>query len=400
MRILVLTDQIYPDAIGGVGKSLYNECAAMVRRSHQVTVVVRGIDHSLAPIETINNIHVVRLNGPARTSWFYYFYPILLVINFIRWLRQNPDSYHILYIHNPLLILSVKLSTIHNSTPLAYTFHSPMFQEILISADNNKYGLLNPIARIAAWILRAIEYISLRLADAIFPRSEYTEDLLLQLCPQAKIPQPLIPLGVDIHKYLPGDQIDVRKTLNLSIESSILICVRRLDYRMGLQNLVSAMVGVIKEHPETLLLIAGNGPMRETLQEQIQSLELQNHIHLLGFVSEADLPLYLAAADLFILPTEFLEGFGLATIEALSSGCPVVGTPIGATPELLNPIDPSLLTQDASPEALAERMNYWLSRRDELSALGKKCRAEVEARYDIDLVTRQLEERFQGLRHV
>ena len=397
LHILVLTDEIYPDAIGGVAKSLYNECTALVRRGNEVTVIVRGIDRTLALEDTIEGVRIVRLFGPARSSLFYYLYVFSTVINFIRWLRRSTSRFDVIYVHNPLLILSVQLSGLHRVAPIAYTFHAPMYEEIHISVSAGKYGLLNPIAWLGGWIIRLVEARVLRLADVVFPRSQFSYANLHQLCPEASIPEPLIPLGVNTQVYAPYEHEDARKALGLPQDIPILLTVRRLAHRMGLQNLIAAMKTVREKHPDALLLIAGKGPLLETLKQQISSLRLQDAIRLLGLISESDLILYLGAADLFVLPTEFLEGFGLATLEALSSARPVVGTPNGATPELLAPIDGSLLTRDASAQALSDALGYWLDRRESLPALGVRCRGEVEAHYDIDKVAEQLEQRFQTL---
>lgn len=68
---------------------------------------------------------------------------------------------------------------------------------------------------------------------------------------------------------------------------------------------------------------------------------------------DADLPGLYAAADLFVLPTVAYEGFGMSTVEALAAGTPVVGTPVGATPEILGPLDPQLVSPSTLPADLA-----------------------------------------------
>ena len=65
------------------------------------------------------------------------------------------------------------------------------------------------------------------------------------------------------------------------------------------------------------------------------------------------LPKYYTAADFFILPTRYLEGFGLVTPESMACGTPVLGTPVGATKEILSLFDLDLLFGNASPEAMA-----------------------------------------------
>ena len=90
-----------------------------------------------------------------------------------------------------------------------------------------------------------------------------------------------------------------------------------------------------------------------TLRRVAGELDLVDRVHFAGFVSELELVDWYRAADLFVLPTIAYEGFGLVTAEALASGVPVVGTPVGATPELLTPLDPRLVASAPDAEALA-----------------------------------------------
>jgi glycosyltransferase involved in cell wall biosynthesis len=129
---------------------------------------------------------------------------------------------------------------------------------------------------------------------------------------------------------------------------------------MGLENLITAMSEVVKTNPKVLLLICGKGYLEEKLKQLIQNLNLGDHVRMPGFIPEEELPLYYQAADLFVLPTVELEGFGLSTIESLACGTPVIATPVGANTEVISPINRELLCKDASPEALAERIIWWL----------------------------------------
>jgi glycosyltransferase involved in cell wall biosynthesis len=134
-----------------------------------------------------------------------------------------------------------------------------------------------------------------------------------------------------------------------------------------------------------LLLIGGAGSQRSKLEARAASLRLQEHVRFLGFVPDVDLPRYYGAADAFVLPTRALEGFGLVTVEALACGTPVLGTPVGATPEILDPLDPSLVFRDASAEAMAQGLERFLESlaRDPASAgrLRDASRRHVETRY-------------------
>ena len=145
-----------------------------------------------------------------------------------------------------------------------------------------------------------------------------------------------IPGGVDVERFQPAaDRRQVRAGLGLPLDSPLLLTVRNLEARMGLDTLLAAMVRLGAPVARASVLIGGAGSLREALERQVGQLGLDKHVTFLGFVPDAELPRYYQAADVFVLPTRELEGFGLVTVEALACGTPVLGTPVGATPELL-----------------------------------------------------------------
>ena len=89
---------------------------------------------------------------------------------------------------------------------------------------------------------------------------------------------------------------------------------------MGLENLIIAMQSVVEKFPNVFLIIGGDGPLKRNLIKITRLLELQNHIQFTGFINEDKLPMYYRLADLFVLPTEELEGFGLVTVESMIGG--------------------------------------------------------------------------------
>jgi glycosyltransferase involved in cell wall biosynthesis len=174
----------------------------------------------------------------------------------------------------------------------------------------------------------------------------------------------VVPLGVDLDRFaFEGDPRRTRQALDLPVDRPILLCVRRLVPRMGLERLLDAMAEVRHARPDVLLLIAGSGFLADALAERIRQRGLEGQVRMLGYVSEAELPGLYRTADLCVMPSIALEGFGLSTIEALSCGTPVLGTRVGATPEVLEPISPDLLCREASVEALHERLLWWLDGR-------------------------------------
>ncbi len=152
---------------------------------------------------------------------------------------------------------------------------------------------------------------------------------------------------------------DAREGLGWPKDRRILLSVRRLVRRMGLERLIDAMVPVIRRHPDLLLLIAGKGPEEAALQERIAARGLADHVRLLGFVPDDALPLAYRAAECSIVPTIDLEGFGLIAAESLAAGTPAIVTPVGGLPEVVSPLASSLVLAGAAIEQIGAGVLAW-----------------------------------------
>jgi glycosyltransferase involved in cell wall biosynthesis len=163
----------------------------------------------------------------------------------------------------------------------------------------------------------------------------------------------VIPGAVEMPTSPMLDRANARSQLGWPADRPIVLCVRRLARRMGLDTLIDAASIVRRSHPDSLVLIAGQGAIRNHLQARIDAAKLGKHVRLLGFVPEAQLPLAYAAADLSVVPSQVLEGFGLVTLESLVQGTPVLVTRVGGLPEVLSPLDESLVLCGRSAQAMA-----------------------------------------------
>lgn len=190
----------------------------------------------------------------------------------------------------------------------------------------------------------------------------------------------IVPGGVDLDRFHPMDRLAARRALGWPGDRPVVLTVRRLTARMGLDRLVEAIDVVRRAVPEVLLLVAGTGPMAAPLAAQIEALGLGDHVRLLGFVPEADLPAAYAAADLSVMPSLALEGFGLAAAESLAAGTPPLVTPVGGLPEVVHDLGAHLVFEGTEPEALARGLAEAL-RGDLPVPDAAACRAYAEARF-------------------
>ncbi len=268
--------------------------------------------------------------------------------------------------------------------PLVYMFHASIAREAEVEGFRRfRTGirtLLSPLVRaLFIPLTRHVESRVLARAAIIALFSEFSRTVLKETYPKAAHKAERIPMGIDTARFKPAkSRAAVRTALHLDPDVYIFITARRLTLRMGLRELMVAMAEVVKQMPHAQLLLIGEGPLRSVLGQDSARLHLADHVTMLGRVSDIALVEYYQAADCFVLPTQAFEGFGMATAEALSCGVPVIGTPVGATPEILTPINPGLLMKSVHAADIAEAMlAHAHMHAREKSALGRKARAHM-----------------------
>ena len=255
--------------------------------------------------------------------------------------------------------------------PLVVHFHGPWADE---SAEEGSSGL-------AVKLKRELERRVYRKAARVIVLSRCFGDIARDRYGVPADQIRLVPGSVDLQRFdTVTTRQDAREQLGWPLDRPILLSVRRLARRMGLDRLITAMVEIVRHHPSAMLMLAGRGHMAEALRAQIEEAGLRDHVRLLGFVSDAALPLLYRAADFNLVPSVALEGFGLTTIEALASGTPSFVSPIGALPEVIGDLAPELIFASPSPQDIAERMIDALSGRIRVPT-ESECRGHVQMRY-------------------
>lgn len=199
----------------------------------------------------------------------------------------------------------------------------------------------------------------------------------------------LVPGSVDTERFArTGSREESRRLLGLSLDRPILLSVRRLVHRMGLATLIEAMPAIVAAVPEVMLCIGGQGPLRAALEAKVAELNLTRNVQFLGFIEEAALPPLYAAANINLVPTRALEGFGLVAAEAMATGTPSMVTPIGGLPEIVNPLSESLVFRSCSAGDMAAGIIGAL--RGELRLPdGEQCRKYIQENFSSSLMAQR-----------
>jgi glycosyltransferase involved in cell wall biosynthesis len=200
----------------------------------------------------------------------------------------------------------------------------------------------------------------------------------------------VIPGGVDCARFdLPVLRQAARERLGWANDRKIILAVRRLVRRMGLGELVRSMVEVSQREPDALLLIAGKGPEAGPLAGVVEALGLQDKVKLIGFLPDELLPWAYRAADMTVVPSSTLEGFGLITIESLAAGTPVIVTPVGGLPETVGPLAPQAVLPGCTSANLAEGLTAAVN-----GTLGlpdaKTCQAYARRHFDWPVIVARI----------
>jgi glycogen synthase len=295
----------------------------------------------------------------------------------VRWLqfrrhaaRRLKEHYSLVAAH--FALYAFPLLDLLDEHPLVIHFHGPWASEVeREGGDRLGTGLRRALER--AVYRRGAVSITLSKAFAGVLETGYG-------IPAERIR--VVPGGVDLGPFahLPS-RSDARELLAWPAGRPVVLAVRRLVRRMGLEDLIAAVDLARRRQPDLLVLIAGSGSLQGELESRIRTLGLERQVRLLGRLPEPHLPLAYRAADLTIVPTVALEGFGLIAVESLAAGTAVLVTPVGGLPEVVAGLSPALVLEGTGPAALADGMLRAVG--GELQLPGPDaCREYARAHYD------------------
>jgi glycosyltransferase involved in cell wall biosynthesis len=400
LRVLTVADVSPLGIEGGAERVLWEHASRLVTRGNRVRVLSRVAAGPGQAVER-QGVAVRHYRADSRSPLRFLLTSISAARHAVHdALAEEPAD--VLHCYQPFSALGALRLPAAKRMPALYTFLSPAPLEYVSRRGmtaHHRGGPLTPAVRMVLW---AIERACVRRVERVHVLSDFSADQLRRLyrVPAHRVAK--IPGGADLERFRPArDRRRCREALGFGLAAPLLLTVRNLESRMGLDALIRAMAAVRCERPDVRLLVAGSGSLRPALEALVASLDLGTSVRFLGYVPDADLPRYYQAADAFILPTKELEGFGLITVESLACGTPVLGTPVGATPEILTALDSSLLFASPSAEAIADGILRFLAgmRADpsRAEALRAACRRHAEASYGWETVVDRLDDELRTL---
>ena len=398
LHILLVSDVSIADVIGGAERVLFEQSTRLAQRGHDVHILTRKLSEHTQNQEIVQGVSEWRYDVDKKSA-----------ISFINTSRRSARklfeylhlrfNFDVLNFHQPFSALGVVQSPNSRKIRKIYICHSLSFEEYLSRNPKPSGSTAKAIYLLNTYARKWMEKWILDKCDEIVVLSLFTQNKLWHAHGIDPQKVSIIPGGVDLERFRPfDDKMETRQRLNIPQNKVVLLTVRNLVQRMGLENLIYSLKTVIEKAPDLYLVLGGSGPLRDDLFSLTQQLGLESHIRFTGFISEDELPDYYRMADFFVLPTLELEGFGLVTLEAMASGLPVMGTPVGGTQEILGKFDQHFLFKDSSSDSMAKLIfeNYQKIRKNpqKWEEVSVRCRKFVEDNYSWEKNVDSLEKLF------
>ncbi len=162
----------------------------------------------------------------------------------------------------------------------------------------------------------------------------------------------VVPNGADARVFFPRDRAETRRELGLPLDERIITFVGVLTPRKGIDTLIEAMGRLTDDPRPPMLVIAGIGELRESLDARISELGIGDRVRFVGKVPHDDVAKWMAAGDVFCLPS-LSEGLPTVVCEAMACGRAVVATAVDGTPEIVDDGATGYLVPVTDPVALA-----------------------------------------------
>jgi glycosyltransferase involved in cell wall biosynthesis len=380
--LCVVTHTFLPH-VGGIERVVYEQCKRLMRKQFEPMVLThRNYTEKNYVFDGIRVRCYDSVNIGFRLGIPYAIPQITSLKTFLESIKSS-DLIHVHGHPYPSSLIAAKIAKRY-SKPLVLTQHNTFIEYEDILWDHVEW--LNDYA-IGKQVLKE--------ADKIVAVSNATKNYVLSL---GAAPQKTEVLhnGVDINRFRPltGIKDERRKKLGITKDSSVILTVRRLVYKNGIDTLIESAEKAVKKNPKLVFIVVGKGPDFTEVKRKIEQLGIQKNFKLTGFVSDEELPVYYNVADFFVLPSKSGEGLPLVALEAMACGLPVIATNVGGTSEVMNE-DYGKLVPPNSPESLAEAILEF-SQRD-LSALKNDLRRMVEQKYSWDRNVEKLVEIYEEL---
>ena len=365
MKLVYLQETAWP-SIGGIQIQSMRALLALRRRGYEPTVISSYAGEDLPAYDEVHGIPVYRL--PFRRALAgrdieavircrselarlkRELRPDVIQVNF-----SGPSGYFLL------------ATAVSNDPPVVMAVRHPV--DALASSDD---ALINRLLRAATWVTG---------------NSRATLDAARSAVPEIDSRSSVILNGLPVPDAVPAE---------LSFEPPELLCLGRLVHDKGFHTAVEAFAIIRRRFPTTRLTIAGDGPDRPILENQVRALGLEEAVRFTGWVKPEDVAAKINGASIVLMPSRE-ESFGLVALESGFMARPVVASRVGGLPEVVRHGETGFTVTRDDPEALAEAAMRLLEDPERARRFGKAGREHGLATFSLERYVDQYDSLYRRL---
>ena len=348
----------------------------LVKKGHTVDVLTGRWKRSWPKEEKLKRIKIIRVK-----PWFNFrpfktvgiFFPL-----FSKTLQlTKARNYDLIHAH--IFPASIVGSSLKKEIPLITTVQGGD-----IGDYSENFGPLSSFIKIV--ISRA-----LKKADMVHVVGHYLEKRVKKMgAKKIKV----IPNGVDTNIFKKRNKKLLRKKLKIPQSRFVITSHSRLTYKNGLDILIKT-VGKIKDK-NILVFLIGKGYLKNRLEKLVQRKKLCKQVRFLGYKKQREIADYLAASDVFVRPSR-QEGFGIAFLEGMATGLPVIGTKVGGIPDFVIDKKNGLLIPPENVSSLAAAIKTLKTNKKLRQKVRENGRKMVFKKYTWPKICRQVENLYKSL---
>ena len=306
---------------GGQEIRILSEAAGMLARGHEVQLICTPQSRIYQEAPRYGVIAHALPIGKKRL-------PGLFALR--RWLQKNPVDVINSHSSTDSWLAALACASLRNAPPLVRSRH------VSVAVPNNFT---------TRWLYQ-------KASRLIVTTGESLRDTLIRdngLRPDAVIS---VPTGIDTALFQPADKARARNELNLPQQRWIIGMVATLRSWKGHRYLLEAFAQL--NDPNALLVIVGDGPQAQALQQQSIQLGLQQQCCMVG--NQTNVARWLQAFDCFVLPSYANEGVPQALLQAMLTGLPCITTNAGAIPEIARDQETAWVVEKENPQAILQAL--------------------------------------------
>ena len=368
-KILILSTEYPPNIEGGLGTHVV-DLTSFLAKEYEVHVITPGI-LGAPPYQLYKNVHVHRIETINTNS-----------DTFMEWIGQvnlamvekaltlhKEKNFQFIHAHDWLVGYAAITLKVEFEIPLITTIHS---------TERGRSKIIGKSGELHNRIVN-IEQSLLTQSNKLIVCSE---SMLKEVCllEDVKNKTDVIPNGVDMKK-----QDLVSNYSRITEKKKVVLAMGRFVPEKGFQHLVQAAAVLCKEKEDVMFILAGVGPIKKNLLNQVMKLGLESRFLFIGFVHGEEKKALLQSSDVVVIPSLY-EPFGIVALEAMIERKPVIASPVGGLKSIIQHEQDGLIVDCTNRNELARAISRILDNDQEAATFGEHAYEKVRINYSWERV--------------